>query len=125
VERRGGSSRSQAWRRAAEAAGDRIGQVVADLLTLADNDEACRLLGVEGALDGQLDVAFLNEPLEWIAFDLATALQEVDSDDPETASNLTLTVLVAELRLYLALRGPIDAVALEHRVREQLASRDR
>ena len=108
-------SRASAWRAAARDEGP--ARVIADLITLAENDEACRVLGVDGALDSQVDAAFLADPLDWIAFDIATALREAEADQASD-SGITLTILVAELRLYRALRGAIDELALERAVRQ-------
>jgi hypothetical protein len=90
-----------------------------DLVSLARSDEASRLLGVEGALEGQLDITFLDDPLDWIAYDVASAFDAADSQR-DSAGVVSLTTLVAQLRLYRALRGDVDEALLERLVREYL-----
>jgi hypothetical protein len=114
-------SRSRAWRAATESLSEEPARFITDLMGLAENDEAARILGVDGALDGQLDAAFLADPMDWIAYDIATALYEAENETLDAPAAMNLTVLVAELRLYRALRGSIDDMALARRAREHLA----
>ncbi len=90
---------------------------IRSLVTLARNDEACRLLGIDGVLEGQLDVSFLDDPMDWIAYDVAQAIKAADAEEAETAAP-TLGTLVAELRLHRLLRGEVDESALSRLVRE-------
>ena len=45
-------------------------------LLLANNEEAVRLLGVEGTLEEELDVTFLNDPLGWVANEIANGIKD-------------------------------------------------
>ncbi len=113
-ERKGGGG----WGVLGEVEG-KIGQIV----TLSQNEEACRLLGVDGVLEGQLDVAFLNDPLQWLAFDIAAALRAADEETEEIASSDApplLATLVAEARLCRVLLGQVDEIDLGRRVRGYL-----
>src|SRR3990172_3283515 len=89
---------------------------ISELVALAQNDDACRVLGVDGVLEGQLDVEFLDDPLDWIAYDIATAFRAHE----DQAAPIMLTTLVAELRLLRAMRGQIDEIALQRLVRQYL-----
>ena len=86
-------------------------QRISALLKIAANDEACRLLGLEGVLEPQLDITFLDDALDWIAYDIAQAIKSNQDEDSEEPGP-TLSTLVAEVRLYQALNGPIDQAAL-------------
>jgi hypothetical protein len=96
---------------------------VADLLALAQNDEACRLLGVDGSLESQLDITFLDDPLDWLAFDIAQAIKAVP-DDEEKEPGPTLTTLVAEVRLIRLMKGSIDQARIERLVHDYLLDSD-
>ncbi|HXH22103.1 MAG TPA: hypothetical protein VNN10_08740 [Dehalococcoidia bacterium] len=82
------------------------------LIDLARNEEASKLLGVEGLLEDQLDITFLDDPLDWVAYDIAQAIKAADAEEDEEGAGPTLATLVAELRLYRLLRGEIDGIAL-------------
>ena len=97
-----------------------VAGVVADLLTLAKNEEARRLLGVDGVLDGELGVSFLEDPLDWVAADIALALGADDADDDPDMEPAMLTTLVAEIRLCEVLKGPVDEPALVREVERHL-----
>jgi hypothetical protein len=95
-------------------------RAVGQIATLARNEEACKLLGVEGVLEGQLDLAFLNDPLEWLASDIANALAAAERNDDDTepaVESLTLDIVVAEFRLCQLVQGTIDENELIRRVR--------
>ena len=91
-------------------------RVVASLLRLANSDDACHLLGVDGTLEDEIDLVFLSEPLEWIASEVANALrlaeeegaEDDDEDDDEEASAagaVSLSTMVALVRLYKLATG--------------------
>jgi hypothetical protein len=92
-----------------------VRRVVASLLRLANNDDACRLLGVDGTLEDEIDLVFLSEPLEWIASEVANALRQAeeeaededDDDDEETTppGAVSLSTIVALVRLYKLATG--------------------
>jgi hypothetical protein len=88
-----------------------IGRNIAELLALAGNDEACRLLGVEGALASQLDMGFLDDPLDWIAYDIAQGIKSSADEDGEEPGP-TLSTLVAEIRLLQAMSRRINEADL-------------
>jgi hypothetical protein len=105
-----------------------IERVVGQIATLAGNDEARRILGVEGVLEGQLDLAFLNDPLEWLANDIANAMRAAQDSDDDAESDpgddaLSLDIVVAEFRLCQLLTGTIDENELIRRVRRRLEER--
>ena len=109
-----------------------IEKLVAQVAALARSDEACKLLGVEGVLEGQLDLAFLNDPVEWLADDIANAIiasQDGDDDEDEDSGDnlegesLTLDIIVAEYRLCQLVAGSMDDSNLVRRVRESIEQR--
>jgi hypothetical protein len=105
------------------AADQSIAARVSNLIALARNDEAARLLGLEGVLEGQLDITFLDDPLDWIAYDIAQAIksgEEEGGDEPGP----TLATLVAELRLVRALKGDVDEIGLNRLVREYVEAEE-
>ena len=92
-----------------------------DVLWNSKNEEACRILGVDGSIEAQVDLGFLQDPLDWIASDIASSIQSVEAEDEdEDAGGLTLTALVAELRLRRALAGEIDEARLVEAVKRHL-----
>jgi hypothetical protein len=84
-----------------ETAAEQARQIVAGLIRLASDEEAGRLLGIDGTLEDELDVAFLTDPLAWIANEIAGAIRAEEDDDEV----ISLSSLVAMLRLYRTLRG--------------------
>ena len=95
-----------------------VRRVVASLLRLAASDDACRLLGVDGTLEDEIDLVFLSEPLEWIASEVANALRQAedeaaedddDSDNDEEATDaagaVSLSTMVALVRLFKLATG--------------------
>jgi hypothetical protein len=79
-------------------------RLVAGLVRLAQDDEACRLLGVDGTLEDEVDVTFLNDPLSWIANEIAEAIDAEAGGSADT-DVVSLSSLVALVRLYRILRG--------------------
>ena len=97
-----------------------VERAVGQIASLARSEEACKLLGVDGVLEGQLDLAFLNDPLEWLASDIANALEAAESSDDDAipaVESLTLDIVVAEFRLCQLVQGTIDENELIRRVR--------
>ena len=92
-----------------------VRRVVASLLRLASSDDACRLLGVDGTLEDEIDLVFLSEPLEWIASEVANSLRQAEEDaegeddeDDEEANApgaVSLSTMVALVRLYKIATG--------------------
>ena len=87
-------------------------KVVQGVVRLAGSDEAARILGVDGTLEDEVDLPFVIAPLEWIASEIANALRQAedeaegDDDDNETpASAVSLSTIVALVRLYKVLTG--------------------
>ena len=77
---------TESWETESDAPEAQAGRIVSGLLRLANNEEAVRLLGVEGTLEEELDVTFLNDPLGWVANEIANGIKE--SDDEEEGSPL-------------------------------------
>ena len=105
---------------AAEGEEARVRIIVARLLKLASDPEAQRLLGVEGTLEDSLDLMFVADPLAWIANDIAQAIR-VEDDELET---ITLSSIVASLRLYQVLVGEPDPAELAEAVLDYLDEDD-
>ena len=87
-------------------------KVVQGVVRLAASDEACRILGVDGTLEDEVDLPFVAAPLEWIASEIAGALRqaadeaEEDGEDGEApAGVVSLSTVVALIRLYRTLEG--------------------
>ncbi|HEX2516054.1 MAG TPA: hypothetical protein VH257_15205 [Chloroflexota bacterium] len=92
---------TESWETESDAPEAQAGRIVSGLLRLANNEEAVRLLGVEGTLEEELDVTFLNDPLGWVANEIANGIKE--SDDEE--EGVPLSTVVAMLRLYSIVQG--------------------
>src|SRR5262249_12865931 len=101
--------------------GDPLRQRLQALARLAESDDACKLLGVEGCLEAQLDLSFVDDPADWVAYDIAVAVKVADSEESGDEDNQspTLATLVAELRLLKLLQGSVDLGALARKVSEQ------
>ena len=63
----------------------RVGRIVQHLLSLAGDEEARRLLGLDGTLEDNLDMMFVADPLAWIANDIAQAIR-LEDDETDTVS---------------------------------------
>ena len=96
---------------AAELA-DLARQLCAGLLRLAESDEAARLLGVDGTLEDEVDIAFALDPLSWVGSEIANAVRdtldqagpsETNDDDADAAPSLSL--VIGLIRLAGILRG--------------------
>src|SRR5207237_4042599 len=84
------------------------------LVNLAHNDAACVLLGVDTSLEPQLDLTFIDDPIAWLAYDLAAAVKSANAEEAgeEEEPSPTLTTLVAEIKLLEIMSGPLDKEAL-------------
>ena len=94
----------------------RVGRIVQHLLSLADDEEARRLLGLDGTLEDNLDMMFVADPLTWIANDVAQAIR-LEEDETDTVS---LSSVVAALRLYQIIHGAPDQAELGEAVLDYL-----
>lgn len=105
------------WDQEAESNLERAKRMVSNLLVVARDDEARRLLGVDGTLEDELDLTFLDDPVGWIASEIATAIQLQDDD----SQGVSLSSAVALVRLYRVLRGGnLDEQELQEAVRTAL-----
>ena len=104
-------------------------QAVLGILRLAASDEACRILGVDGTLEDEVDVAFVAEPLDWIASEIANALRQAEDEEDEDGDGgsdeaptaVSLSTIVALVRLAGILRGaPLNERELADAVLESL-----
>ncbi|MGH2351060.1 MAG: hypothetical protein ACRDI2_20295 [Chloroflexota bacterium] len=91
------------WDDEADSPEAQASRIVAGLVRLADDDEACRLLGVDGTLEDEIDVTFLSDPLSWIANEVASGIRGANEED----EGVSLSTIVALLRLYRTLRGGV------------------
>ena len=94
----------------------RVGRIVQHLLSLAGDEEARQLLGLDGTLEDNLDMMFVADPLAWIANDIAQAIR-LEDDETDTVS---LSSVVAALRLYQLLHGAPDQAELGEAVLDYL-----
>ena len=94
----------------------RVGRIVQHLLSLAGDEEARRLLGLDGTLEDNLDMMFVADPLTWIANDIAQAIR-LEDDETDTVS---LSSVVAALRLYQIIHGTPDQAELAEAVLDYL-----
>jgi hypothetical protein len=94
---------TESWETESDAPEAQAGRIVSGLVRLANNEEAARLLGVEGTLEEELDVTFLNDPLGWVANEIANGIK--DSDDEDEEEGVPLSTVVAMLRLYAIVQG--------------------
>jgi hypothetical protein len=99
----------------------RVEKLVKQLVELAGDETACRVLGVDGAVAEQLDISFLVDPVDYMAYDLAAALIATDdeADSPDEVPPL-VAALVAEVKLGLALLGRLDQDELVRRTLNNL-----
>ncbi|MBI3972641.1 MAG: hypothetical protein HY332_15295 [Chloroflexi bacterium] len=105
------------WDEEFETPTEQAARLVSGLVRLERDEEACRLLGVDGTLEDEVDVTFLNDPLAWIANEIATGMRlEVDE-----AEGVSLSSLVALLKLYRILRsGTLDEEELRDAIVDAL-----
>jgi hypothetical protein len=100
----------------------RVERLVAQLARLAASLEACQALGVDGALRDQVDISFLEDPLDYIAYDVAQAVLAMDGDDGSTTEvPPLLATLVAEFKLCHAVQGRVDESEIVRRALESMS----
>ena len=99
----------------------RVEKLVGQLIELARDESACRVLGVDGVVAEQVDISFLEDPIDYVAYDLSLALMTADEDhDSPTEVPPLLATLVAEVKLAQALLGRIDDAELVRRTLDNL-----
>ncbi|HEU0075877.1 MAG TPA: hypothetical protein VFS30_17910 [Dehalococcoidia bacterium] len=98
----------------------RVEKLVGQLVELARDETASRVLGVDSVAAEQVDVSFLEDPIDYVAYDLAAALLAAD-DDPSVTTEVppSLTMLVAEVKLCQIL-GRFDEADLVRRTLNNL-----
>lgn len=112
---------TDSWDTDTEAPEAQAARIVTGLVRVANNDEATRLLGVDGTLEDELDVTFLSDPLGSIASEIASGIRDADVED----EGVSLSTVVAMLRLYRVLRGgTIDEGELREAVIQYLDEDD-
>lgn len=82
------------WDKDSKAVAAEVTKIVERLLRLAADDQAARLLGIDGTLEDEIDVSFLGEPLNWIASEIANGIGEEGDDDEDRASLSTIVGLI-------------------------------
>ena len=94
----------------------RVEKLVGQLVELSRDESACRVLGIEGSVAEQVYISFLEDPVDYVAYDLAAALiaAEDDSDAVGEVPPL-LSTLVAEVKLCQAMLGRLDEAELVRR----------
>lgn len=94
----------------------RVEKLVGQLVELARDETACRVLGVDGTIADQVDISFLEDALDYVAYDLAAALMAAD-EDPDVTTDVPplLATLVAEVKLCQSLLGRLDEAELVRR----------
>ncbi|NBT95401.1 MAG: hypothetical protein EBT47_10475 [Chloroflexi bacterium] len=91
---------------------EQVERSVATIVRLALSDEACRLLGVDGTLEDEVDIDFASDPLAYVANEIATALTAESDDERDHLSGL-----VALVRLYQVTNdGFVDEAGLRDAV---------
>ena len=78
-----------------------------------------RLLGIDGVLVDQVDITILDDPLDYLAYDIAAAVRDVEEESAPVQATM-LSTLVAELRLCGLIIARIDQFDLVERVMRQL-----
>ena len=61
----------------------RVEKLVGQLIELSRDEAACRALGVDGGVAEQVDISFLDDPVDYVAYDLAEALKAAEDDAGE------------------------------------------
>jgi hypothetical protein len=90
------------------------------LVQLSQNDEACLVLVVEPALTDEVDAPFLEDPLDFVSYDIAVALRGCRRRWRARHRPPLLAKLVGEIKLYRALEGRVDEAERSRRVSEQM-----
>ena len=102
-------------------------RAVATIVRLASNDEACKLLGIDGTLEDEVDIDFAVEPIDYVAQEIAQALAHAISptDGDDAVPVRSLSALVALVRLYQTTKdGFIDEAGLLEAVIDRLEAAD-
>jgi len=97
----------------------KVEKAVSQLMILSRSEEACRLLGVEGVLVSQVDITVLDDPLDYVAYDIAAAVRDADEEGAPVQATM-LSTLVAELRLCGLISSHIVQADLVERVLRHL-----
>jgi hypothetical protein len=92
-----------------------VEKTVSQLTMIARSEEACRLLGIDGVLVDQVTITILDDPLEYVAYDIAAAVRDAAEDRAPVQATM-LATLVAELRLCGLFVSHIDQHDLVDRV---------
>ena len=93
-------------------------RMVSQLLVLVRDEEARRILGIDGTLEEEVDLMFLDDPVAWIASEIANAIRLQDDE----SQGVSLSSVVALLRLLRILRGgQLDERELQEAVHTALA----
>jgi hypothetical protein len=99
----------------------RVEKLVGQLVELSRDETACRVLGVDGAVAEQVDILFLEDPVDYVAYDVASALMAADAElESPTEIPPLLSTLVAEVKLCQALAGRLDEEELIKRTLQHL-----
>jgi hypothetical protein len=100
----------------------RVEKLVGQLVELARDNTACQVLGVDGVLAQQVDISFLEDPIDYVAYDLAASLIAADADDADASTDVPplLATLVAEVKLWQSVLGQVDEAALVSRTLSNL-----
>jgi hypothetical protein len=103
----------------------RVEKLVGLLAKLAASPDACEALGVDGALREQVDISFIEDPIDYIAYDLTQAILAAESEEasPEDVPPL-LATLVAEFKLCRAVQGRVDEAEVLRRTLTNLREED-
>ncbi|HEY7467704.1 MAG TPA: hypothetical protein VIB47_13510 [Dehalococcoidia bacterium] len=103
----------------------RIEQLVGLLARLAASIEACEALGVDGVLGDQVDISFIEDPIDYVAYDLAQAILAADNDEASRDEvPPLLATLVAEFKLCRAVQGRVDEAEVVRRTLTNLRDGD-
>ncbi len=97
----------------------KVESLVGQLVVLSRSEEACRLLGVDGVLVDQVNITVLDDPMDYVAYDIAAAIRDAGDDSAPVQATM-LSTLVAELRLCGLIRSHIDQGDLVERVLRQM-----
>jgi hypothetical protein len=97
----GGNDVAEYWEDEAESELVQAARIVSQVLVLARDEEARRILGVDGTLEEEVDLMFLDDPVAWIASEIANGIR-LQEDETQGVS---LSSVVALVRLLRVLRG--------------------
>jgi len=97
----------------------RVEKAVSQLFLLSRSEEACRLLGVDGILAEQVDISLLDDPLDYVAYDIAAAVRDADEEVVPVQASM-LSTLVAEVRMCNLMVAHVDQHDLTERVMRHL-----